>query len=285
VWQRRVRPWLLIVPAGVLVGLTFAYPLVEVVRLSLRRSFTGEFAGLENFRNLLLDPAFRLALQHNGMLLLAVPLLTFLAVVLAILLFESMRGWRFYRSLIFLPITVSIPVVGGVWSFILSRNGGLNTILRAVGLDAAALDWLGNADLALWSVLGVIVWSQMGFGVVLFLARLLSIPPEIFEAARLDGARWWRLHRYVTVPQLKGIIQFYVVLVTITILSWIFGYVFVMTSGGPADATLVAELYIYRTAFTYNQIGIACAAAILLLAAVFTFVLLFFRFTGKEERA
>jgi ABC-type sugar transport system permease subunit len=285
VWQRRVRPWLLIVPAGVLVGLTFAYPLVEVVRLSLRRSFTGEFAGLENFRNLLLDPAFRLALQHNGMLLLAVPLLTFLAVVLAILLFESMRGWRFYRSLVFLPITVSIPVVGGVWSFILSRNGGLNTILRAVGLDAAALDWLGSADLALWSVLGVIVWSQLGFGVVLFLARLLSIPPEIFEAARLDGARWWRLHRYVTVPQLKGIIQFYVVLVTITILSWIFGYVFVMTSGGPADATLVAELYIYRTAFTYNQIGIACAAAILLLAAVFAFVLLFFRFTGKEETA
>jgi ABC-type sugar transport system permease subunit len=177
------------------------------------------------------------------------------------------------------------PVVGGVWSFLLEKNGGINSILRSLGLGAAAPDWLGNPDLALWSVLGVIVWSQLGFGVVLFLARLLSIPPELFEAARLDGARSWRLHRYVTVPQLKGILQFYVVLMTITIMSWIFGYVFVMTGGGPADATVVAELYIYREAFTYNQIGIASAGALVLLASVLVFIFLFFRFTGREEVA
>jgi ABC-type sugar transport system permease subunit len=285
VWRRRLRPWLLLVPAGVFVLLAFAYPLVEVVRLSLRSSFTGEFAGLQNFRNLFLDPTFPLALRHNGLLLLAVPVLTFWAVVLAIFLFEAMRGWRLYRVLIFLPVTVAIPVVGGVWSFLLEKNGGVNSILRSLGLGAAAPDWLGNPDLALWSVLGVIVWSQLGFGVVLFLARLLSIPPELFEAARLDGARSWRLHRYVTVPQLKGILQFYVVLMTITIMSWIFGYVFVMTGGGPADATIVAELYIYREAFTYNQIGIASAGALVLLASVLIFIFLFFRFTGREEVA
>jgi ABC-type sugar transport system permease subunit len=285
VWRRRLRPWLLLVPAGVFVLLAFAYPLVEVVRLSLRSSFTGEFAGLQNFRNLALDPTFPLALKHNGLLLLAVPVLTFLAVVLAIFLFEAMRGWRLYRVLIFLPVTVAIPVVGGVWSFLLEKNGGVNSILRSLGLGAVAPDWLGNPDLALWSVLGVIVWSQLGFGVVLFLARLLSIPPELFEAARLDGARSWRLHRYVTVPQLKGIVQFYVVLMTITIMSWIFGYVFVMTGGGPADATIVAELYLYREAFTYNQIGIASAGALVLLASVLVFIFLFFRFTGREENA
>lgn len=285
VWRRRLRPWLLLVPAGLFVLLTFAYPLVEVARLSLRSSFSGEFAGLENFRNLFLDPTYPLALKHNGMLLLAVPILTVLAVVLAIFLFEGMRGWRLYRVLVFLPVTVAIPVVGGVWSFLLEKNGGVNSILRSLGLGGIALDWLGDQDLALWSVLAVIVWSQLGFGVVLFLARLLSIPPELFEAARLDGARSWRLHRYVTVPQLKGILQFYVVLMTITMMSWIFAYVFVMTSGGPADATVVAELYIYRQAFTYNQIGIASAAALILLASVLVFISLFFRLTGREEVA
>jgi ABC-type sugar transport system permease subunit len=279
-----LRPWLLLVPAGAFVLLTFAYPLVEVVRLSLRSSFGGGFAGLQNFRNLILDPTFTLALKHNGLLLLAVPLLTVLAVVLAIFLFEGMRGWRLYRVLIFLPVTVAIPVVGGVWSFLLERNGGVNSILRSLGLGGG-LDWLGDPDLALWSVLGVIVWSQLGFGVVLFLARLLSIPPELFEAARLDGARSWRLHRHVTVPQLKGILQFYIVLITITIMSWIFGYVFVITGGGPADATIVTELYIYRKAFAYNQIGIASAAALILLASVLAFIFLFFRFTGREEVA
>jgi ABC-type sugar transport system permease subunit len=284
VWVRRLRPWLLLAPAGILVGLTFAYPLAEVVRLALR-STGGGFAGLDNFGNLALDETFRLALTHNGFLLLAVPILTGLAVCLAIFLFEGMRGWSFYRVVVFLPLTIGIPVIGGVWSFLLERNGGVNAILRAIGLDALALDWLGDMDLALWSLLGVIVWHQLGFGVVLFLARLLAIPPELFEAARLDGARWFGLHRFVTLPQLKGVLQFYVVLLTITMVSWIFTYVFVLTGGGPADATIVTELYIYREAFLYNQIGIASAAAVVLFAAVFAFVVLFFRITGREETA
>lgn len=277
----RLEPWLFVLPALAFVGVTFGYPLVDLVRTSF--TTTGGAAGLKNFRDLLADPSFRLAIEHNGILLLAVPVLTVLAVALAIFLFEGIRFWRVYRTLVFLPVTISIPVVGGVWGLMLEFNGGLNTILRSLRLDGLAKDWLGSTHLALWSVLGVIVWSQLGFGVVLFLARLLSISPELFEAARIDGAGWWRLHRHVTLPQLRGIIQFYVLLGTITMLSWVFSYVYVITSGGPADATLVSELYIYRSAFVYNQIGIASAAALILLAAVVVFVFLFFRLTGREE--
>jgi len=280
-WRSALEPWALLLPAVLLVGATFAYPLAELVRLSLKSSF-GQGVG-DSFRELVRDSTFLLALEHNGYLLLAVPILTVLAVALAIFLFEGIRGGRLYCVLVFLPITVSIPVVGGVWGLMLERNGGLNTILRSIGLDGLAQDWLGSKDLALWSVLAVIVWSQLGFGVVLFLARLLSIPPELFEAARVDGAGWWRLHRHVTLPQLKGIVQFYVLLVTITILSWIFNYVFVITGGGPAEATIVAELYVYRQGFLYNQFGLASAAALLLLAAVLVFVFVFFRLTGREE--
>jgi ABC-type sugar transport system permease subunit len=278
---RRFEPWLFVLPALAFVGATFGYPLVDLVRTSF--TTTAGTAGLKNFRDLLADPSFRLAVEHNAKLLLAVPILTVLAILLAILLFEGIRLWRVYRTLIFLPVTISIPVVGGIWGLMLEFNGGLNTILRSVRLDWLAQDWLGSTRFALWSVLVVIVWAQLGFGVVLFLARLLSISPELYEAARIDGANWWQLHRHVTLPQLRAITQFYVLLGTITMLSWVFSYVYVMTSGGPADATLVSELYIYRSAFVYNQIGIASAAAVLLLAAVVVFVFLFFRLTDREE--
>jgi ABC-type sugar transport system permease subunit len=278
---QRFEPWLFVLPALAFVGATFGYPLVDLVRTSF--TTTAGTAGLKNFRDLIADPSFRLAVEHNAKLLLAVPILTVLAILLAILLFEGIRLWRVYRTLIFLPVTISIPVVGGIWGLMLEFNGGLNTILRSVRLDWLAQDWLGSTRFALWSVLVVIVWAQLGFGVVLFLARLLSISPELYEAARIDGANWWQLHRHVTLPQLRAITQFYVLLGTITMLSWVFSYVYVMTSGGPADATLVSELYIYRSAFVYNQIGIASAAAVLLLAAVVVFVFLFFRLTDRED--
>jgi ABC-type sugar transport system permease subunit len=282
-WRRRLRPWLLVLPGALVIGLVFGYPLVELVRLSLRNSFTGEFIGGANFESVFRDDTFWLALKHNGLLLLAVPITTVLAVTLAIFLFEGIRGGSLYRVLVFLPLTIGVPVTGTVWSLMLERNGGLNSILGGVGLGGLAQDWLGSVSLALWSVLAVIIWQQLGFGVVLFLARLLSIPPELFEAARLDGARWFRLHWRVTIPQLRGVLQFYVVLMTITMVSWVFGFVYVITGGGPADATTVAELHVYRLAFSFNQIGIASAAALLLFAAVFLFVIAFFRITRKEE--
>jgi ABC-type sugar transport system permease subunit len=126
---------------------------------------------------------------------------------------------------------------------------------------------------------GVIIWKELGFGVVLLLARLLSLPAETFEAARIDGARFFRLHRYVTVPQLGGVIAFYVVVEAITMVSWVFNYVYVMTNGqgGPGDATIVSELYVYQTAFQYQAPEVAAAAAAILFAATFVLIVLFFR--------
>jgi ABC-type sugar transport system permease subunit len=126
---------------------------------------------------------------------------------------------------------------------------------------------------------GVIIWKEVGFGVVLFLARLLSLPSETFEAARIDGARFWRLHRFVTVPQLANVIAFYVVVEAITMVSWVFNYVYVMTNGqgGPGDATMVSELYIYQTAFQFQAPEVAAAAAAILFAATLVLIVLFFR--------
>ena len=161
----------------------------------------------------------------------------------------------------------------------LQLDGLVNQALRGIGLGSIAYDWLGQPGWALWTMTGVIVWKELGFGVILFLARLLSLPAETFEAARVDGARFFRLHRYVTVPQLSGVIAFYVVVEAITMVSWVFNYVYVISqgTGGPGDATQVTELYVYQSAFQYSAPDLAAAAAVILFGATLILIVAFFR--------
>ncbi len=277
----RIEPLVWIAPAFAVVLFVFGYSMVELVHTSLR--FDGHWT-LDNFRVTLSDPAFRTALGHNARLLIAVPVLVLLSLLLSILLFEGLRGWRFHRWALFLPYVLAIPVIGVVFGQLLQLNGLVNQLLRAVGLGGLAQDWLGQPRWALWTMTAVIVWRELGFGIVLFLARLLSVPADIFEAGRIDGARFWRLHRRITVPQLSGVIVFYVVVEAITMVSWVFNYVYVMTNGqgGPGDATMVSELYIYQNAFQYQAPEIAAAAATILFAVTLVLIAAFFRLQRRS---
>jgi len=288
--RRRVRlgraePVVWIAPAFAVVLFVFGYSMVELVRQSLEHK--GKWVGLENFRLTLTDPTFQTALEHNARLLLAVPVLVGLSLLLSVLLFEGLRGWRFHRSIVFLPYVLPIPVVAVIFGQLLELNGVLNRGLRGVGFGGLAFDWLGQPGWALWTMTGVIIWKELGFGVVLFLARLLSLPSETFEAARIDGARFFRLHRYVTVPQLTGVIAFYVVVEAITMVSWVFNYVYVITNGqgGPGDATQVTELYVYQSAFQYSAPELAAAAAVVLFGATLVLIAFFFRIQRRAGLA
>lgn len=273
----KVEPFVWIAPAFAVVLFVFGYSMIELVRQSLEHD--GHWVGLENFRLTVTDPTFQHALEHNARLLLAVPVLVALALLLSVLLFEALRGWRFHRAIVFLPYVLPIPVVAVIFGQILELNGLLNRGLHAVGLGSLAFDWLGDPSWALWAMTGVIVWKEIGFGVILFLARLISLPVDTFEAARIDGARFLRLHRYVTIPQLTGVIAFYVVVEAITMVSWVFNYVYVISSGtgGPGDATQVSELYIYQSAFQYSAPDLAAAAAVVLFGATLVLIVAFFQ--------
>jgi ABC-type sugar transport system permease subunit len=281
----RLEPLLWILPAVLVIAFVFGYSLVDVVVRSL--SYKGHWAGIDNFRLTLQDPTFESAIWHNARLLLAVPVLVVLALLLSILLYEGVRGWRFHRSVVFLPYVLPIPVVGVVFGQILQLNGLLNRFLGDVGLGALRVDWLGQPRWALWAVTGVIVWKELGFGVILFLARLLSLPADTLEAARIDGASFFQLHRQVTIPQIADVISFYVVVEAITMVSWVFNYVYVMTNGqgGPGDATMVTELYIFQTAFQYQSPELAAAAAVMLFAGTLVLILLFFRIQRRQAVA
>lgn len=267
------RTALWIGPAVAVMAFIFGYGLYRLASESLH--LDGEFSGLENFQVVIEDPLFHTVLGHNARLLLALPVMVIAATVIAVLLFETIRGFRFHRAIVFLPFILPIPVVGVVFGQILALNGILNTLLRDGPFDGLAHDWLGQSQYALWSIGAVIVWKEVGFGVILILARLLTLPRDILDAARVDGAGFWRMHLRVTLPQVWPVIVFYAVIEAITLVSWVFNYVYVMTRGGPGDATQVAETYIYDTAFQYSSPELAAAAAVLLFGGALAMMIAF----------
>jgi putative chitobiose transport system permease protein len=270
---RRGLPWLYAAPMIALVGAVFIYPVVTLFKYSFENVGQSQyvpttFAGLGNFRYIFSDSLFTKALTNNITLFACVPILVVLSVVLSAILFDRPRGWKIYRTILFLPYILSIPVVGVVFSTMFELNGGVNSALRSLGLGGLAQDWLGSPSYALPTIMFVIVWKELGFGIILCLARLMSVDEQLFEAARVDGAGWWQVLRHVTIPQLFPALAFYVVIELITMLSWVFAYVYVMTLGGPQNSTVVTEYYIYQAVFQNSVIGIGAAAGVTLLGVV-----------------
>jgi len=282
---RRITPWLFLLPMAIVLLFTFGYPLLAVFNFSFHRirGATGPFIGLENYRQVFKDRVFGEAVTHNSILLLAVPVMTVIAILLAVLLFDRPFGWRTYRAIFFVPFILATPVVGVIFSNMLQLNGIVNEVLRGNGLGMLALDWLGSPRLALWTVMGVIIWREVGFGIVLFLARLMSINEDLLDAAKVDGATWGQRLRHVIIPQLRSVIEFFVVVSIITMLAWVFAYVYVITHGGPGNATTVMELYIYNFAFRNQLPGIASAVAVILFLVTLALMLPMFRLRAEAE--
>jgi ABC-type sugar transport system permease subunit len=283
-WQ----PALYLTPMGLILLFVYGYPLVRVFDFSMRRirGASGPFIGLDNFRFVLRNPVFHDAVKHNLFLLVGVPVLVLIALIFASLLFEQPRGWRFYRFSLFLPYVLAIPVVGVVFSYLLMMKGAVNEVLGHLRLDFLALDWLGSPKIALKSLLAIIVWKEMGFGIVLFFARLMSVSEEIYDAAKIDGANWWQTLWYITIPQLQIVIEFFAIVSIINLLSWVFAYVYVVTKGGPGTSTQVIELWIFnKVAHGAPNPGMGAAASVILflVTIVLIFTLLRLRVRVGEE--
>lgn len=279
---RRLRStwpaWFLLPALGVL-GLVFAYPLVTVVRDSLYTGDAGalSFVGLGNYRAVLSDPVFVQSLENNLKLLLTVPVSTIGALIVALLLNDRIRGWRTYRAILFLPYVLPTVALGIAFSYLLQRNGVINSALRGVGAGGLALDWIGSSHVVMFSVGAVVVWQQMGLGILIFSAALVAVPHETVEAALTDGVSWWQLQRHVLVPQISRSIAFFALLQGIYVLSSLFSTVYSLTRGGPGTASSVLELYIWNSGFANGSVGVAATAAVLLLAVTGVFIALFAR--------
>src|SRR3954469_17278755 len=282
--RRALGPYALIAPAAAFIGLIFVYSLVRLGYASLHTGDNGNTgpAQLDAYRFVLNDSIFRTAVKHNLLLLISVPVVLVLALAIALILHEGIRGWRIYRTVVFVPYILAIPVLGTTFIYLLSLDGGLNSLLRDLGLGFLAQDWFGSAGLVLPSIAAIIIYHELGFGVVLFLARLLSLPEEVDQAARIDGCTWWQLKRRITLPQMRAVITAFGTLELITMLSWVFAYVYSTTRGGPNFASYVLEFYVFDNAFTFRSPSFAAASAILLLLATTALIAIQVRRTNVE---
>jgi ABC-type sugar transport system permease subunit len=272
-------PYVFVLPTVAAIGLVFVYPLIVVIRDSFYAGSTSNliYVGTANYKNVVQDPVFRESLLNNLKLLLTVPIMTVIALGIALMLNDRFRGWKQYRAIVFFPYILPATAIGLTFSFLLQRNGVMNTTLRDLGLGFLAVDWLGSAQWVVPAIGGVIIWQQLGFGVVVLTAALLALPAEVTEAARIDGASWWQIQRRILIPQIRGIIEFFVVLEAITVLSQVFNYVYVLTGGGPGNASSVMEFYIWKNGFSVGSIGTASTVSVMLLALAGILIAIYMR--------
>jgi len=276
-----VEPYLFIAPALVFYTIFLALPIVGVVVISLL-DWTGisrsniRWAGLGNYVTLVQDEVFWLSLLHNlTFIVVGATSIVALGLVLAVLLERGLPGSNFFRGIFFMPTVMSMVVVGIVFMLVLSPELGLvNPLLRAVGLGGLARAWLGDPQTALPVVIAADVWKNFGFAMFLFVAGLKNIPAEIYEAAKVDGAGGWQSFWRITLPALWPVITVTVALVSIGTLK-LFDLVYVMTAGGPNNASQVLTTWMYFQGFKYNNMGYGATLAVVLL--IITFILTFFQ--------
>ena len=238
--------------------------------------------GLANFTRLWRDPLFLAALRHNGVMLLVVPVGT---IALALVLAAATRGTRVYRVVYFFPQLLSVAIVAVLWQFIYTPNSGLlNGFLSAVGLGSLRRSWLAEPDLALWCVMAAMIWSAVGFYVVLFSAAMESIPTDIVDAARMDGAGRVAMFVRITVPLIWESVQVAVVYLGIVALDG-FALVQILTvgPGGPDNSTEVMGLGLWRNAFTYGRFGYASAMGVAMFLLTLSLAALLLRATRRDR--
>jgi raffinose/stachyose/melibiose transport system permease protein len=260
-----------LLPAAVLFTVVIAIPLVMNVYTSFT-NWTGigprQWAGLANYRQLLHDSEFWASMWHSFALIAAMAVVpTVIGLIVAAALFDviakrfSPRVASLLRACIYLPQVLPIIVAAIVWGWILDPEyGALNDALRDAGLGFLARDLLGDPQTALLTVMAVLVWFQLGYPVVIFMAALQRTDPALGEAAEIDGATWGQRLWRVTVPQIRP--EIYVVLLTCTVASLrAFGWIYALTGGGPGVATQVPSYYAYQSFFTNLDVGYGSAIA------------------------
>lgn len=269
--RRRWVKWgvslLFLIPAFVLIGVYRVYPIVESVRLSFT-DWDGisepAWVGWQNYADLLHDERFLLSLFNNAKLLIAVPALVVIPFIVAALLQSRVPGWSLFRSVFFFPTLLSPVVIGLAFKMILKEDGVVNELLRTIGLEEFTRIWLKDTTWALVWVIIIGGWTVMGTGVVLFLAGMGTVDPNLTEAAQLDGASWGQVQRHVVFWQLLPIIELWTVLLVIAMLTQFFPMILIMTGGGPSYTTTTGDLYAYQQAFENFRSGYASAAALIL---------------------
>lgn len=279
-----------VLPAVILTLMFTIWPTVQALYLSFTNAtslgLNNKFVWLDNYIYMFHDKSFIQALKNTAKLMAVVPVITiFCSLVLAFVLNQcKLKEMVLYRTIFYFPNIVSLTVVGIIWSFVFHPNVGIvNKILGAVGLESLQRSWLGDSKTALWCIAFTLLWQAAGYYMVMHIAAMDGISPEIYESATLDGASAWRKLVSITMPLMKDIIGITFVLALSGTINLSFVLSQVMTGGGPNGASSVLLQYMYTQGFVNGNFGYAMAITVFTLAISVALSMLSRKLTGASE--
>lgn len=279
-----------VLPAVILTLMFTIWPTVQALYLSFTNAtslgLNNKFVGLDNYIYMFHDKSFFQALKNTAKLMAVVPVITiFCSLVLAFVLNQcKLKEMVLYRTIFYFPNIVSLTVVGIIWSFVFHPNVGIvNKILGAVGLESLQRSWLGDSKTALWCIAFTLLWQAAGYYMVMHIAAMDGISPEIYESATLDGASAWRKLVSITMPLMKDIIGITFVLALSGTINLSFVLSQVMTGGGPNGASSVLLQYMYTQGFVNGNFGYAMAITVFTLAISVALSMLSRKLTDASE--
>jgi raffinose/stachyose/melibiose transport system permease protein len=287
-WRERLEIAFFVTPALALMALFVVWPVASAVRMSFYRwkgfGPMDEFIGLENYRLVLTDDVFRHAVLHNFIIVgLSVLIQLPLGLAIALLLNRRIRGRGLLRTIVFVPYVVAEVIAGVVWYQLLQPESGVvDGLISAIGLTPPEQGFLGTPSLALGTVFVVLTWKYLGLAILLFLAGLQGVPDELYEAAQLDGASWWQVQRRVAIPLLGPTMRTWAFLSMIGSLQ-LFDMVWILTGGGPANATTTMATYLITMGTARHNYGIAGAASVILFVVGFAMAMLYQLFVLRRD--
>ena len=272
----KYSPYIFLLPALFVLMVFFFIPFVQTIFLSFQdyssSIYNPTFTGLENYFKLLSSPVFYQVLLNTFLyLFIAVPILVIFPLILAVLINQKLRMLTLYKLLIYFPVIVSIVVAAIAFKWLYAQEGILNYIISLFGITP--IGWLTDTKFSLLSVAIVTIWKGIGYYMMIYLAALMSVPQELYEACDVDGAGFWQKHFTVTIPHIMPVIALVTTISSISAMK-VFAEIYVMTKGGPLNSSKTIVYYIYERAFENLDLGYASALAVVLLIIVMAFSLI-----------
>lgn len=282
-------PYLFLAPALILIGIFVVYPIVSVIYYSFTDysiSTPPVWTGLDNYRKLIGDPTFWLALTHSLVYLVVTPILIVLSIGLAIIVNRRLRGIHVFRALYYIPAVSGSIAIGISWRWLFDTNGLINSALISLGVIDAPIQWLSEPAAVLPIAMLLTTWAGVGYYSVIFLAGLQNISEDLYDAAVIDGCSDFQKHRYVSVPGLRPQIVFVAVISSLAALK-VFDEIYVLTNktGGILDSGTTIVFFLWEQAFRLTHAGYASAIAIVLLLITLVFSIVNVRLLDRRADA
>jgi ABC-type sugar transport system permease subunit len=272
---RKVKAWqgvLSIMPVVIIMIFIRFIPIGEAIY----RSFTNwdglyknDWVGLKNYIDIFTNSPFWTLLRNSFVLLISVPLQIFLGLMVAVLLYEEVAGWKFFRTIVYVPQIISAVIIGYLFRVAFGLDGPINMVLQKIGMDYLAIEWLGNSGTALFVLVFCLTWFSIGWQAIVILAGMTRISPSIIEAANLDGASFWQRTFLVIVPMVSRTIEYGAIMAIVWTFTGTFAFIYSITYGGPGYETSTIDYMIYTKFYQASaNFGFATGLAVILLLII-----------------